>query len=535
MSSANKRNNGSLEDAFRHRMQDAEATPAPDLWGRIDHDLTVQENVQFKKRVVFYRQLAAACFVLFVMAGAVLIYQYKQKGEMQALAVQDQIKKDNLTESAQIARATTPASGTPKANGESSVTKQKITESELNVNDRAGKARVSIANEQTKVIAMEQNGGIASKGSGADKQETETIAAGSLATIALPENNAATPAVTQPASTTGILPAQPAILQSPTIMSLMAKNQNKLAEMTTDQQKQAEALALDLNGDKKAGKKSEKDLSESKWNMSMAYTPTYFTQNIGLPDKMMSSVRGFSIARHGPSISAETSANMEKARDEYENNTAPAFSYAVDVKTGFKLGKKLRLLAGLGFSKNTARTNTSYVVEQFWTNPKTNEKVELTPSTIFLPALNNSFSTDSISVSQTKPFSVDYQYRMFSFPVGLQFADEIANGWKWYITSGVAANLLVQTSVSATRNDIVSVTYEDEEDSPFRRTQFSGNVGLGVNKQVSDAISVSLGPEFRGFFNTMLAEPDKAVATQGKPYAIGLNMSLNYQLGASDK
>ncbi len=75
MSSANKKDKKPLEDVFRHHMQDAEATPSPDLWARIDHDLTVQENAQYKKRIVYYRQLAAACFVLFVMAGAILLYQ----------------------------------------------------------------------------------------------------------------------------------------------------------------------------------------------------------------------------------------------------------------------------------------------------------------------------------------------------------------------------------------------------------------------------------------------------------------------------
>ena len=46
------------------RFQDAEATPGPEVWSRIDHALAMQENVKYKKRVLFYRQLAAACFIL---------------------------------------------------------------------------------------------------------------------------------------------------------------------------------------------------------------------------------------------------------------------------------------------------------------------------------------------------------------------------------------------------------------------------------------------------------------------------------------
>ncbi|MDX5421383.1 MAG: hypothetical protein LPK14_03955, partial [Hymenobacteraceae bacterium] len=79
MSSAANHKRGLLEEEFQRRMQDAEVSPSPDLWARIDHDLTMQENAHYKRRLVLYRQLAAACFVLFMLAGALLTYHYGQQ------------------------------------------------------------------------------------------------------------------------------------------------------------------------------------------------------------------------------------------------------------------------------------------------------------------------------------------------------------------------------------------------------------------------------------------------------------------------
>ena len=69
MSSANKKEYGELEQSMWRRFQDAEAMPDPEVWARIDHELTLLENAKYKRRVLFYRQLAAACFVLFILAG----------------------------------------------------------------------------------------------------------------------------------------------------------------------------------------------------------------------------------------------------------------------------------------------------------------------------------------------------------------------------------------------------------------------------------------------------------------------------------
>ncbi|MBC5774140.1 hypothetical protein H8S95_08710 [Pontibacter sp. KCTC 32443] len=304
-------------------------------------------------------------------------------------------------------------------------------------------------------------------------------------------------------------------------------------------QKQAEqALTLSSPAGSDAEKKS---IADSRWNVGMNYGSSYFAQNINIPGYTITPFRvmfnpdpNMPPPPPEPSMSDESKENMRDARIEFQKNTQAAMSYNVDAKAGFRLGKRLKLLAGLGYSQNTSKTKTSYIVEQYIFKPRTNERIKLQPTTVFLPSLNT-FTTDSISVVKTKaPFDVDYSYQMLSVPVGLQVEGNMSEKWFWFAHGGGAVNLLMQTTIKAANPEIASVTYGPTDDSPFRKVQFSGNLGVGLGKRLSNAVSVSFGPEYRHFITSMLAK-EHAIANQDKPYTIGVNMGINYMLGQGSK
>lgn len=542
MSSANNKNNDSLEDAFRRHMLDAETTPAPDVWSRIDHDLTVQENMQYKKRITFYRQLAAACFVLFVMAGSILAYQFNaMEGSADSVAIQEHSNaathglahgtesaenEKNIAANPTLVQGNSAKSALASAGADQgkALGSEDYKDEEPAANlSRIAQHTTSGKRESLSAIDMVKN-----KKTETDLTLTNNLLAGSgterTSGISDKQNRQPVQTIAEPS----------AFKNNPATFSLLAKDALSSGtfalENKQEAQKQTTALAQELNSDLKESKGTDKAAGNSRWSMSMAYMPTYFAQNIGVPDPLTSSSKQYSLAM-ATSFSEESFANMEKALDEYENNTTPVYSYAIDLKTGFKIGKKVKLLAGVGFSQNIARTNTNYVVEQLWSSRQSNRVAPVPPTTVFQKSLSSGFATDSVSVSQTDPFNVDHRYRMVSLPIGLQFEDGITNGWNWYVAGGIAANIMVESSIVSSRKDIVDVTYNDQDESPFRYTHLSGNIGLGVSKQVAGAVSIALGPEFKGFFNTMLSDSHNVQAPQGKPYAIGLNMSLNYQLG----
>ncbi|MBW7465789.1 hypothetical protein ABID22_001825 [Pontibacter aydingkolensis] len=573
MSSAANDKRGHLENEFQRRMHDAEASPSPDLWARIDHDLTIQESKHYKGRMVLYRQLAAACFVLFMLAGALLTYHYKAENSIDAGIASMQLdnesgsitdKMADVREGAANPSAQLPenetydknlAAGAAATEGTDLTGTDKHARRNINYSSIAGsgKAATQSINAET---ANNRNAGSIGAASGTTKYslnsavavaaepsatinnesifglEDETTVSRSVSSrfdVGRPFFQTARQAITSvPSSYTS---EQSIASETGRTRSLVELSQTAVSDYLA-KQKKVEEVAIALNTPATGSEKDEKEATkDNRWSLGLGYAPSYFNQNIQMPNQMMTTVNHRSFAAGGPDKTDESSYNMNQARDEFEANTDPAFSYAAEVKAGFKLYKKIKLLAGIGFTQNTARTKSSYILNQFVYKPGTDQRVAMPATTVFLPSLNNNFTTDSLSVKKTDEFYVNYRYRHITLPVGLQYEGNISKNWFWYGAGGVAANFLVETTVMASTHEVKDVSYGHSDDSPFRKVQFSGNVSAGLGKRVSNVISVTAGPEFRGYLNSLLAEPEKALAPQGNPYTIGINMSVNYNLG----
>ncbi|WP_299705175.1 outer membrane beta-barrel protein [uncultured Pontibacter sp.] len=568
MSSANNHKRHTLEEEFQRRLFDAEAKPAPDLWARIDHDLTVQENRNYKKRVLFYRQLAAACFVLFALTGTLLAYYYN----------------DNLNEGApqqgiaSSPEAAIPESITPeeamKAYMEQQAATSTMAQAATEEVEEPATAVASTNRQKTAsgltesaVVAAAQGSGdyynaasgygpYLNYGSGAVAGRNRGFVSSGLPSTA---NFGAGETGTTPSSrytqiitwesvtitfgngnTAGQQPLQQNQAFAAKPRSFAEMNDAYQAARQQQTTKPAEVLGGTLAMEK-TQKESANTKRDSRWSLNLAYAPRVFEQNIGLPDPLSSGNTGnntFRIAA-GPSINASEDSyqNITAAREEFEDSAQPAFSYAMEVKAGFKLKEKLKLLTGIGYSESTAKSKSNFIVRQFWTKPRSNESYELNPSTFFLSSLNNGFTSDSVSVARTsESFATEYKYRHLTVPVGLQYEHDVAKDWFVYAAAGVAANFLLESSVTTSNHEVQPVSFSaNDQESPFRNVQLSSNASVGVGKRVSPNLTLALGPEVRNYFSTLLADPEKASAPQGKPYAIGLNMSLNYQLNNSRK
>ncbi|MBX0333510.1 PorT family protein [Pontibacter sp. HSC-14F20] len=569
MSSANNPKRNSLEDEFQRRLFDAEARPAPDLWARIDHDLTVQENQDYKKRVLFYRQLAAACFVLFALTGTLLAYYYNsslnQSGTQPGIAATPATNSTNAAitvEEAMKAYAAqqeeTAIAYTPET-VESEATQKVVSTTGMQQTKNQVVAETSETNDGPQVgdyfnvapgyspylgytpMPSRSRGYVSGgfPGNNAGAVQGNPFASGNRYTQIITWES-----VTITFGNNTQAPGQQYPLRS---QSLAARPQS-FADMSEahqagrqQAQQAAEASQVKLADQQPKAVEAATNAS-SRWSLNLAYVPSVFDQNIGLPDPLAMPRSGgnmFGIAASGPSVNAskESYQNISAAREEFKESTQPALSFAVEAKAGFRLKEKLKLLTGIGYSESRSRSKSNYVVRQFWVKPRSNERYELNPSTFFVSSLNDGFSSDSVSVARTgDAFATEYKYRHLTVPVGLQYEHDINKDWFVYAAAGVAANFLLESSVTASNQQVQSVSYTaDDNDSPFRNVQFSGNGSVGVGKRISPNLTLALGPEVRHYFSTLIADPDQAAAPQGKPYAIGMNMSLNYQLSSSRK
>lgn len=547
-------------------MYDAEASPSQELWSRIDHSLTVQENGEYKKRAVFYRQLVAACIALLLLVGGAGAYYFGSAPALQQpLATVSPAPSDRNTPNEQGSLTEQAEAATAIAAAEYNQTIEPATtavpEPTTARNQVVGPAAIAVA-------PATAAGSETSTNAASDAVDPATFdASGSRAAA---ENSLAvtTPQVASPAigteemqhslyksirntiSAMGATEEKPAFsnmalrssFTAPTttesILDDFVKQNEQVMARAKQQEEARKALALANNETVATGnKKSEKEKREerSRWSLGMAYAPSYFDQNIGIPNQMMGASSRQSFMPGGPSATALSSLYMNQAREEYDENTDPGFSYGVEVKSSFRLGKKLKLLAGLGFLQNTSRSKSSYVIQQFWGNAYADSYDSNGPTSIFLPSISTNFATDSLTVARTPEYKVNHRYRYLTVPVGLQYEGNMGKDWFWYGGAGVAANILLQTTILTSASDVKDVEYDVNENSPFRKLQWSGNVSAGVGKRLANHLSVTLGPEVRSYFTTLLAEPENTQAPQGRPYTIGVNMAVNYELGAGKK
>ncbi len=494
-----------------------------------------------------YRQLAAACLVLLLLAGALVYYQVGNQAGQPVAATAQQVAANANTQAAP-AEASEPAKSSQTAapaGAEAIASAQPATrtakplpagsDSRVAGAAPARAATAETPKQEVQQPYLEQPGSTnppayaATGGTGEPAEAQEKVQQ-----PAIPDTESARPKM-QSVVVRQKLPEEQEVLLPKTIKELGEPQYKTLAAMPATDQKKEDALQQSLG---KTAKKEQvvASAANSRWSVGMASGPSYFNQNIGLPDQMMPAVRYNSFATFGPQADVSTARNMEAAREEYDDNTDAAFSYGMEVRAGFRLTKKLKLLSGIGFIQNSARTKTSFIFRQFWFKPTTREPYELV-STIFMPSLTNGFSPDSIAVEQTSPFYVNYQYRQISVPLGLQYEGKIGNrGWRWYASGALAANFLTESRITTGSDKVPSFSYDNKEEvSPFRKVQFSTNIGMGVGKQISESVMIVAGPEFRSYLSSMLANPDQALAPQGKPYSIGVNLGVQYLLGQGEK
>ncbi|PTX15244.1 outer membrane protein with beta-barrel domain [Pontibacter mucosus] len=549
MSSATNHKRGNFEEEFRRRLQDAEASPSADLWARIDHSLTVQENGQYKRGMLFYRQLAAACITLLLVAGGFAAYYFGGQPESPLAGAQPQMQgiaavapeqkaaaeavaPDEAIASAMQA-AVRPQEEQPrqKAPSQSIASAAPVAEAAATEAESMAKAETTAPGAWYSTRAGKYTAASQHNGNRQSINLSRAISSGSINASFLDRSNSAAGLMSS-GRNQGFAEAVP----NP-VDDFRALNEAVISRMKQIRKEQ-ESVLQTYKSDNKAlaavgvSEPEQGASAGGRWSLGMAYAPSYFEQNISSPAQTMGPVTSF--ASLAPSTAMEQSSRlMDEAREEHDQEMEPGFSFGVEVKAGMRVGKKWKLLGGLGFMQSTARSKSSYVMQQFWRNPGSRQGKAAAESTVFVPTLSSNYASDSLSLAKTDEFNVTYRYRHLTVPVGAQYEGNLGKDWFWYAGGGVAANILLQTSVLASSAEVKDIDYGlNDENSPFRKLQWSGNATAGVGKRLSNNLSVAIGPEYRAYFDTLLTGSDKAQAPQGKPYTIGINMALNYELGA---
>lgn len=524
---------GDLEHLFRQKFAEAEVTPRAGLWEQLDHELLVEQNNTYRRKLTWHRWVAAACLLLFFSASGWAILQKWQNAapgladqrattDSRATVAANSQSSSAATASNADATASTegqlPASNTPAntnngllaLEGEYAATDAaKSAMSQSSGNEYSAYA-AQVAASQAPLEGSRRQASRLSRAYQSGDVAAESIFAGSRysslsssvaarfgasyateSNAGLPGWNGLTPRFANLRG--GWLGARPDTLKA----SLLAVPQpGALAAVKDETQPPAKQWRrLRLGGSYAAA----------------AYNPNInFSANDGRvqADAVTNALRNY---------------YQDDAENEYRRNLRTGLSQRVAVTAAYAINKHWTLISGVEAAEQHATSATSY---GFIDGRQVSRQV----TDLFASRGNSSFNlSPTAAVAPAPTRKTSYRYRTLAVPVEIRYGSA-KPGTSLYAKVGAAVGLLLGTRSELEGSPEAARVYSlGSSDSPYRQVQTSVRSGAGVRYQPATASwSLALGTTTEVGLTTLNANPSQRALNQSRPYSVGLEASVDF-------
>ncbi|QMU31331.1 hypothetical protein [Adhaeribacter radiodurans] len=548
-SSDNSNRPRKLEEVFRDGFESAEVNPRTSIWHRIEQDLEVQQAGYYKKRLVWYRSVAAASITLLMLAMGYFWYDTQTGHHLNV----PNASSPNLA--VENSKTIAPAKGTES---------NKLTspdQSSVTINNTADDKSVKIASTEVEP---------ASQAYMSKERRLATITRRGVkpgATTIAEVNNSVS--FTRQADVTnnhqpdkGIAINKNPNLQPDSLRSTLALGAAKLESPLNRQADSVQIAAVDkpslFKTDSTAfdlaatnSTETKKRVQANRWAVGGGTGSQYFEQNIRFADAGSQSFAAAPLGNYANAIVAKNQPgnSIEAASEEFNQNTRSAFSYRAAVAATYRLNDKWSIETGFSFAENKAQTTTSYIIYKrpvtlnnipgvnignvnYGNNDNLMGQNVTIPVTIFLARLTDDYLTNAnVSVEKVDPFTMYYRYRQMSLPIKLRY-QQGRGKWFNFVQAGGAVNVLLQTSVLSDSPKVPAAEYSIGQPSPFRKWYLTalGSVGRGL--KVTDAWQVQGSLDVARSFSPLTLSPDQlSNVNQSKSYYVGFGISSSYVIG----
>jgi len=495
-----------FEDSFQEAFKDAEANPSENVWTNIELDLEKADGDKMKRRLVFFKMLAAASIVFAISVAGIGYYVF-QRSDMGNLAQQtapiaDQNKSKDEA-SASSLKNDSPGSSLEEADAN-------VSGNETQTNKSLAPIAGSSQQEKDELLRKDPGQSPATKANGETQNgsnknsNNDTIAKGATALIAADQNlnstatqatskangNDKTANVTTPTSATStqddsMISASAAAAAETTgkLPELYQPAEPKL-QLPVSNADPGMLLLAKLAEEEKKFALEEKNQAKNK------------TENL------WTSV-GFAaggVNANNPSVAPVPSNTL------YSTNSAPTASnqskasgvaYSVGVSVGTKISRRWVLQGGINYSTQTYdyTANSVVVVNNNFASPKAASINEL-----FAPQLLD--ATATTTVAQTFPYNVNNNVRFVNLP--LQAGYLVVNRkFGFQLNAGVSTDVFLQNTITPDGGGLTKTTQGSGDESPYRSLNFSGLMGTELSYRLGDRYRVSLNPGLRYPFSSV--------------------------------
>jgi hypothetical protein len=479
-----------FEDSFQDAFRDAEASPSENVWTNIELDLEKADGDKMKRRLVFFKTLAAASivFALCVAGIGYYVFQRSDTGNLadgspspHAISPQDQLKDEANT---YAERNDNPVSATEKedaksSNGESLGDDSQFGKDEL---PAADSRLLPPSKEDTHLSSSNPKRG---RNDGSNKKSVGgTVVKGTTTLVAADKNVNST---TSPSSTLNDNAALTfaSAVASETSRELPALYQPAEPELQLPVSTADPGMLLLAKLADEEKKYASEERNQTKRKSENLWTSVGFAAG--------------GVSANNPSVAPVPSNalySMNSASTASTQSKASGLSYSVGVSVGTKLANRWVLQGGINYLTQSYdyTANSVVVVNNNFAAPKA--------------ASINAFSqqvadaSPNTQVAPTFPYNVNNNVRFVNVP--LQAGYLVVNKkFGLQLNAGVSTDVFLQNTITPDGGGLTKTTQGSGEESPYRSLNFSGLMGTEFSYKLGDRYRLSLNPGFRYPFNSV--------------------------------
>lgn len=534
-----------FEDSFQEAFKDAEANPSEIVWANIELELEKAEGGKMKRRLMFFKTLAAASVIFAVMMGGVGYYFLKDSAHNGTLADQtkpvsesNQAGVENSKDNKQsTADNNDEKDSTPLANNQA--TKDNDGDSQNSLNDKVENEQKS-DQEKTGTTSpqyadvdnlglsegdKQSNGPSAPRRDDAIQNEIASAAPGTT----LPKNqgNIEVSDVREKndqeqnnqLNTNGILSDEDKKTLSkkddhiPLLTNRTAnerslppffKLQDPTLKIENSQPDPGAVLLAKLAAEEQLYARN--DEAEKKKKSEKLWTSIGFAA--GGFNALSPSVSP------APTTSTFASANLSNAAA--KQSKASGVAYSVGFSVGTKIAKRWIVQGGFNYmTQSSDYTANSVIVDNNFQSPQA-ESLNAYKSDMQLTAADVS----NQKVAPTVPYTVNNNVQFVSLPVqaGYMF---INKRFGLQLNAGVSTDFFLQNTITPEAGGLSKTTQGRGADSPYRSLNFSGLMGTEFSYKLGSRYRVALNPGLRYPFSSVY-KTDTGVNSTPLTFDVGL-------------
>ncbi|WP_044015940.1 outer membrane beta-barrel protein [Hymenobacter sp. APR13] len=522
---------GDLEHLFRQKFAEAEVTPRASLWEQLDHELLVQQNDTYRRRLLGYRWAAAASLLLLAGGGTWLTLQPNAPGVASAPASAASDLRNSGTPAgtagasrsyeagsyglqpslagvaANSFRQPTADPGAAPATGAASATDYTLASASAAPQaapaaDRASTYLPASFGQRFGLYEGRQPAATLS-GSSLMQEAGYTVVVGTAPWSAGRNIESVLSRAAGFGNTTATGFGRPDMLTSmaaaPAASSILLAAAAPRKQVSPAQQLEEEQPA---------------PARRRRWKLSAGYAASAFNPNIDYS--------------RASAISASNSVSFSPATFQVQAYEMAASEYRSTLQSG--LGQQVAVLASYPLNNNWT-VETGLAAGQ--------QEATAASSWAFLDGKSTLASTLTADRNQSGAVrpnadlslrNVRYRYQTASVPVNVRYATNSKKGWALYAKVGAAVNVLLKSRTELEGVPEATTTYTlASTNSPYRKVMGSVQSGAGVRYQPANATwRLALGPKVEAGLNSLNDRPTGSFTRRSRPYSVGLEASVEF-------